>query len=174
MKNLINRALVAEKKLFILLVAVMTAVSVWAQEDLARERARRADSIAQANRQAREEAAAKLAGLFSAPSEGYEGAGSSPAKRGTGSVGNGSWSLAGRDLVGRLPQPGSPFSQEGTVVVQIVVDKNGNVIEVQHQGGTISDRQTIQMALEAAKKAKFTKTKTATQVGTITYTFRYN
>ena len=41
------------------------------------------------------------------------------------------------------------------------------------KGGDVSDKQTIQLALDAAKKAKFTEGEHY-QIGTITYTFKFN
>lgn len=92
---------------------------------------------------------------------------------GYGTSGDYSWSLAGREIVGRLPKPGNTFNQEGKVVVQIRVNAAGDVIEAKVIGGSISDRQTIQLAIEAAKKAKFTALNYE-QIGTITYTFKFN
>ena len=91
---------------------------------------------------------------------------------GTGSVGGNNWSLAGRNLKA-LPKPSNNFNQAGKVVVEIRVNAGGNVISAKQIGGTISDKQTIQLALDAAKKAKFTEGNSE-QIGTITYTFKFN
>lgn len=92
---------------------------------------------------------------------------------GHGSSGGNDWSLSGRSLRGALPQPSNNFNQEGKVVVEIRVNAAGSVVSAVHKGGTISDRQTIQLALEAAKKAKFTESD-HDQIGTITYNFKFN
>ena len=91
---------------------------------------------------------------------------------GTGSVGGNCWNLAGRNLKA-LPKPSNNFNQAGKVVVEIRVNAGGNVISAKQIGGTISDKQTIQLALDAAKKAKFTEGE-HDQIGTITYTFKFN
>jgi TonB family protein len=91
---------------------------------------------------------------------------------GKGSVGGNNWSLAGRNLKA-LPKPSNNFNQEGKVVVEIRVNAAGKVISAKQIGGTVSDKQTIQLALEAAKKASFTEGE-HDQIGTITYTFKFN
>jgi TonB family protein len=64
------------------------------------------------------------------------------------------------------------FNQEGKVVVQIRVNAAGNVIDAREaKGGNVSDKQTIQIALDAARRAKFTEGD-HDQIGTITYIFK--
>ena len=92
---------------------------------------------------------------------------------GHGSVGGNSWSLAGRGIKGTLPQPSNTFKQEGRVIVEIRVNAAGQVVRVTHKGGDVSDKQTIQLALDAARKAQFTEGD-HDQVGTITYIFKLN
>ena len=93
---------------------------------------------------------------------------------GHGSVGGNSWSLAGRGIKGTLPTPSNNFKQEGKVVVHIRVNAAGQVIDARETtGGTISDKQTVQLALEAARKAKFTEGD-HDQIGTITFIFKLN
>jgi TonB family protein len=59
-------------------------------------------------------------------------------------------------------------------VVNILVDAAGNVTSASvGDGSTISDRSTQQLALQAARQAKFTKGDTP-QRGTIIYTFKLN
>lgn len=94
---------------------------------------------------------------------------------GKGTQGGNSWSLAGRGLVGSLPSPNKNFNQEGTVVVNIQVDKQGRVILAQvGQGSTISDKATQQLAVDAAYKAVFTVGDRDKAFGTITYHFKFN
>ena len=94
---------------------------------------------------------------------------------GYGTSGNGKWSLEGRGLRGDLPQPSNEFKQEGRVIVEIRVNAAGSVISATIKGGDISDKQTQALALEAARKAKFTESKsTNDQTGTITYNFKFN
>ena len=92
---------------------------------------------------------------------------------GHGSSGGNSWSLSGRGIKGTLPKPANTFNQEGRVIIEIRVNAAGNVIAATHKGGTISDKQTIQLALDAAQKAKFTEGD-HDQIGTITYNFKFN
>ena len=92
---------------------------------------------------------------------------------GHGSSGSGSWSLAGRGIKGNLPQPSKDFKQEGKVVVQIRVNAAGQVVNATITGGDVSDKTTQQLALDAARKAKFTESD-HDQIGTITYIFKLN
>lgn len=93
---------------------------------------------------------------------------------GHGSLGGNSWSLQGRGIRGTMPMPSPNFKQEGKVVVQIRVNAAGNVVSATIVNGTtITDKQTQQLALDAAKKAKFTEGETE-QIGTITYIFKLN
>lgn len=94
---------------------------------------------------------------------------------GHGSSGGNSWSLNGRSLRGALPAPSNNFKQDGKVVVIIHVDANGNVISAKvGEGTTISDYQTCQIALNAAKKAKFNMVDRPDKaMGSITYIFEY-
>lgn len=95
-----------------------------------------------------------------------------PVGHGT-TVGGGSWSLAGRGIRGTLPQPSNNFKQEGRVVIEIRVNKAGTVVNAIVKGGDITDKQTQQLALEAARKASFTEGEKE-QIGTITYIFKLN
>ena len=92
---------------------------------------------------------------------------------GHGSLGSQTWSLAGRSLKGTLPQPSNAFNQEGKVIVQIRVNAAGNVVEATCKGGNVTDKRTQQLAIDAAKKAKFTEGD-HDQIGTITYIFKLN
>ena len=96
-----------------------------------------------------------------------------PVGKGMGVTNGNRWSLYGRD-VKRMPKPSSDFAQEGVVVVSIQVDVAGNVTNATvTDGTTISDRGTQQLALQAARQAKFTEGDTP-QMGKITYTFKLN
>ena len=92
---------------------------------------------------------------------------------GHGSSGTGSWKLDGRGLKGNLPAPSKDFKQEGKVVVQIRVNAAGQVVSAAVTGGDVSDKATQQLALDAAKRAKFTEGE-HDQIGTITYIFKLN
>ena len=95
-----------------------------------------------------------------------------PVGHGSDNGGN-SWSLTGRGISGTLTQPSNNFKQEGKVLVQIRVNAAGQVVSATITGGDISDKQTQQLALEAARKAKFTEGD-HDQIGTITYIFKLN
>ena len=82
-------------------------------------------------------------------------------------------SLQGRS-VKTMPKPSTDFLEQGKVVVSIRVDKAGNVVAASiGDGTTISDRYTQQLALDAARRAKFTEGDKE-QIGSITYNFKLN
>ena len=96
-----------------------------------------------------------------------------PVGKGMGVTNGTQWTLYGRN-VKSLPKPSSNFAQAGIVVVNIQVDAAGNVTSAAvADGTTISDRSTQQLALQAARQAKFTEGDTP-QMGKITYTFKLN
>ena len=145
------------------------------EEREAAERARKqkeAEAIARANQMGA--LFGKTDGTNTAGDGSTQGAGQKGNPVGHGSSGGNSWSLSGRGIRGTLPQPANTFNQEGKVVVQIRVNPAGNVIEARETtGSTVSDKQTVQLALEAARKAKFTEGD-HDQIGTITYIFKLN
>ena len=105
--------------------------------------------------------------------EGGDGSGTGT---GAGSGTGNKWGLSGRGLVGTLPIPAYTVQDEGTVVVTIIVDKEGNVISANYtsRGSTTLNRTLIDAAEKAASQAKFTKNPNVIeQKGTITYTFKY-
>jgi len=94
---------------------------------------------------------------------------------GRGGEGNGiSFSLGGRGSK-YLEQPSAKFSEVGTVVVNIWVDRTGNVVKAQinPRGTTVINQKQRQIAVDAARNSTFTMDQSApeTQRGTITYTF---
>ena len=89
----------------------------------------------------------------------------------TPSIRGNSWNMQGRSLVGKLAMPSYDGIQEGSVIVEIVVNPTGDVISAIHIGGTITDNKAIQSSLNAAHKAKFSKSEN-NQIGTITYNFK--
>ena len=146
------------------------------EKALAEQRAKEQQAIDKAN---------QLAALFgqSTSNEGANADGQSetptasskgnPVGKNFGSVDGNMWSLQGRS-VKSMPKPSSDFNQQGKVVVNIRVDKEGNVVLASIGDGTnISDSYTQQLALEAARKAKFTAGERE-QVGSITYNFKLN
>ncbi|MBQ7449431.1 MAG: hypothetical protein IJS73_06475 [Paludibacteraceae bacterium] len=90
-------------------------------------------------------------------------------------VSNGTgWSLKGRSLKGTLQKPQYDVNEEGKIVVEIWVDKEGNVIvaDIAAQGSTISNKDLRQAAINVALKAKFTKGEAQKQQGFLTYYFK--
>ena len=143
------------------------------EEREAAERARKkkeAEAIAKAN------AMGNLFGKTDGTSVGggdTKGEGQKGNPVGHGTSGTGSWKLDGRGIKGTLPAPANNFLQEGKVVVQIRVNASGQVVNATITGGDVSDKQTQQLALDAAKRAKFTEGD-HDQIGTITYIFKLN
>jgi hypothetical protein len=105
------------------------------------------------------------------PNAGNYGQGGS----GSGSQGSGvSFSLSGRTSTS-LPKPKYPGDDEGVVVVDITVDKFGNVTAAKPgtRGTTIMNQKFWEEAKQAALKAKFNTDNNAPayQTGTISYRF---
>jgi colicin import membrane protein len=96
---------------------------------------------------------------------------------GLGNSGSG-FDLTGRSLVGSFPNPSYSIQEEGIVVVQITVDKYGQVVSAEYQlkGSTTQNSTLKKAAIDAAKKAKFNSDPNAAafQKGTITYHFELN
>ena len=91
--------------------------------------------------------------------------------------GIGSFNLGGRSLgSGGLRQPRYNVDDYGTVVVNITVDSNGNVVNADIGRGTNTPSSTLRdEALKAAKSTKFNSISSANnQQGTITYKFNLN
>lgn len=86
-----------------------------------------------------------------------------------------SFSLAGRAAV-RTPRPKSNHQKEGTVVVQITVDRSGKVVKAIPgvKGSTTLDSYLLSVAKRAALASTFNRKEDAAQYqqGTITYVFR--
>ena len=85
------------------------------------------------------------------------------------------WALTGRGLVGRLPLPAYNVQDQGVVVVEITVDKDGNVINARPgvKGTTTPNKTLHDAADKAARQAKFTRNPNAIeQKGTLTYIFK--
>ncbi len=150
------------------------------------EAARIAKEKALAEQKAKEQAAkdkaAAMGSLFGNNAAGAQGTGDSKGEgqkgnpvAGYGTSGGNSWSLAGRSIKGALPEPKNEFNQDGKVVVSIWVLADGTVKDAQLARGTnVSDQATLQLALNAARKAKFSESDKSIQTGTITYKFKFN
>jgi TonB family protein len=93
-----------------------------------------------------------------------------------GDVGGGNkWALSGRNLVGKLPPPEYNVQEDGTVVVEITVDKDGNVTKARPgvRGTTTPSKTLWDAAEKAARQAKFSRNPNAIeQTGMITYIFK--
>lgn len=150
---------------------------------------------AEADRVAQQEAAKKgqinnqMAGLFgngtgSGSRGNTEGTGTQGVPTGNASYGKtsgvggwGSFDLGGRSLgSGGLIKPNYSVDDYGTVVVDILVNAKGDVIDVRIGKGTNTPNTNLQNeALRAAKRTKFNTVSSVTnQKGTITYKFNLN
>ena len=108
------------------------------------------------------------------------GTGNTPGNGGDGSGGNGSgngkpsYEMKGRKAQ-MLPTPQFNIQEEGKVVVEIVIDRQGNVIRATPgvRGSTTTSDYLRRKAKESALKAKFSANPDAPeeQTGTIVYTF---
>jgi hypothetical protein len=95
---------------------------------------------------------------------------------GTDLTGSGtSFSLAGRTAKS-LPLPATSTSDVGTIVVEIIVDRAGNVLRARAgvKGTTISNSTILKQCENAARTSKFSSKADAAeeQRGTITYIFK--
>lgn len=97
--------------------------------------------------------------------------GNSPVGVSQGNIGWGGFSLNGRKCI-NLPKPSYNSNEEGKVVVDITVDKNGKVVAASIKAGSNTNVQLRNAALAAAKKAQFDKSENTVQKGTITYYFK--
>ncbi len=148
------------------------------QERIAREKAEEEARI-KAEQEAKRNQASNLAGsAFQNMGKGQgqtKGETQQGNPAGQGSQGGHSWSLNGRNLLGKLAQPSYPGNEEGTIVVEIRVDASGNVVSaaISTKGTNITNETMRNAAVEAAKKNKFS-TGGGVAIGTITYNFRLN
>lgn len=147
-----------------------------------RKAAEEAERARQAKIKAEQEAKQKKAGALAGSAFQNKGSGQGTTQGATqqgsaigfGSQGGNSWSLSGRNLIGRLAQPSYKGNQEGVIVVQIRVDASGNVTSANiATGTTITDETMRKLSIEAARKNKFSSD-TGVAIGTITYKFSLN
>lgn len=94
---------------------------------------------------------------------------------GNGGAGGMNFSLAGRSNV-TLPRPNYSSNDQGTVVIQIWVDRDGRVTRAEYQpkGSSTSNGYLVSQARAAALRARFNADPNAPdeQRGTITYIFK--
>ena len=85
-----------------------------------------------------------------------------------------SYSLVGRDAVSELPNPVYTCDASGKVVINIIVDGQGHVIEASYNKSASSTANgcLIDNAIYYARKARFNKDSKIKQIGTITYLFQ--
>ena len=153
-----------------------------AQAEAARIAKEKALAEQKAKEQAAKDKAAAMGSLFGNNAAGAQGTGDSKGEgqkgnpvAGYGTSGGNSWSLAGRSIKGALPEPKNEFNQDGKVVVSIWVLADGTVKDAQLARGTnVSDQATLQLALNSARKAKFSESDKSIQTGTITYNFKFH
>ena len=103
------------------------------------------------------------------------GRGNSPGENGPGGNGNGTKFNLGDRKSKALPKPEYNQQVEGRVVVEIIVDQNGNVISAKPgvKGSTTTNSYLLEKAKQAALRAKFNAKPEAPeeQRGTIEYNF---
>lgn len=86
---------------------------------------------------------------------------------------NNSWSLEGRSIRGTMAPPSCKEMEEGTIVVRITVNENGDVVIAEVAPDTdITSKSLRNAAISAVKKTKFNAVPgKKNQSGTITYKF---
>jgi len=94
---------------------------------------------------------------------------------GQGGMGNGiSYSLGGRGSK-YIDKPSASFKEQGTVKVDIWVDRQGNVVKasINRKGTIVVDENMYQIAINAAKNSTFAEDLNAAELqrGSITYNF---
>ena len=91
-----------------------------------------------------------------------------------GGSGNGpSYDLGGRGAKS-ISSPSKEFSEEGTIVIDIKVDREGRVVETTiAKGTTIVDNSMRESALRAAKNSIFNKDENAPEIQSGTITYKY-
>jgi outer membrane biosynthesis protein TonB len=95
---------------------------------------------------------------------------------GTGSGNGGSLNLSNRSFVNR-PSVSNQGRQEGKIVIDIQVDKNGNITNATvGRGTTMSDLRLIQKCEDAVRNSRVSPLETApeTQIGQVTFVFKNN
>jgi outer membrane biosynthesis protein TonB len=90
---------------------------------------------------------------------------------GSGKIGGG---LGNRKVVAKPPKIEDDSQKNGSIVLKICVDAEGNVISAEFtiKGSTTSDSDLVQKAITNAKKYKFSTGSNDTECGTVTYDFR--
>lgn len=157
-----------------------------AEAERVRKEKAEADRLAALEEQRKKDINNQMAGLFgngsgSGSRGNTTGSGTQGVPTGNASYGKtsgiggwGEYDLGGRGVGrGGLVKPNYDANDYGTVVVDIVVDPQGNVVSADLGRGTNTPSSTLKNeALRAARRTKFnTVTKAGNQKGTITYKF---
>lgn len=149
------------------------------------ERERKERERLEAERRRQQELDNQMSSAFGAGTSGSgqgSGQGASGGNQGTdasGGGGFGSFDLGGRGLYpgSALPRPAYNVQEEGTIVVAVIVNPQGNVIkaDIRARGTNITNERMRKSAEEAALKARFAVVNSSdNQHGTITYRYRLN
>lgn len=106
-----------------------------------------------------------------------DGSADSKSHSGSGKGNSGiSFDLAGRQMV-RRPSLSDQSQETGKVVIEVIVDKDGNVTSVNGpaRGSTTAAQVLVSKAKQAAREAKFSKSPEGVeeQRGTITFVFKF-
>lgn len=139
----------------------------------------------EAERRRQQEIDNQMSNLFGSGTSGSgqgAGQGTTSGSGGTsasGGSGYGDFDLGGRGLYpgSALPRPVYNVQEEGTIVVEVTVNPQGNVIsaQVRARGTNITNESMRRSAMEAARKARFAViNETNNQYGTITYRYKLN
>ena len=149
------------------------------RQRLVEEQRRQEEQRIAAENQRKADQAKAAAGVFGKQTTGGSGSTIGESTQGnpagSGSSGGHSWSLAGRSLNGGLPKPAYNGNEEGRIIINIRVDRSGNVtdVSIDERNTNISDNRLRTASREAAKRTKFTAGSDIA-MGTITYQFRLN
>ncbi|MBQ4819756.1 hypothetical protein [Aquimarina sp. MMG016] len=87
-----------------------------------------------------------------------------------------SWSLKGRELMGKIPNPVYTCNGSGKVVVKIKVNQNGYVIntKIDKRNSTTRNECLFDNAMKYARQALFSRSSIEEQQGLVTYYFNYS
>lgn len=149
------------------------------RQRLVEEQRRQEQQRIAAENKRKEDQAKAATSVFNKPSTGGSGNSTGDATQGnpagSGSSGGNSWSLSGRSLNGGLPKPAYTGDEEGRIIINIRVDRSGNVtdVSIEPTKTNITNKALRDASLEAAKRTKFTAGNDFA-MGTITYQFKLN
>lgn len=111
------------------------------------------------------------------PKGAEDGKGVDPLGKGSGNTGNGTWDLAGRDIVS-APKVSCTFNQEGVLVLKITVNSSGKVIsaspDYKDKRNNITDMSNINCAKNAVLSTYLFSSKegAGNATGTVVFNFK--